>query len=72
MSNCELVNLFHKTNICDRFSSDSGTVLLSSSSLKIFQALANSTVEGHNIHFKIVFSSPVFIDSGGKQNKALH
>ena len=52
-SNCLLVNLFHKSNICDSVLSHSQIVLLHTFSFKILQALANFAAGEHSAGFKI-------------------
>ena len=52
MSNYLLANLFHKSSIHNHVFSHGWTLLVWSFSLKIFQALANSTANEHIIYFK--------------------
>ena len=57
VSNCLLMNLIHKSNICSCVSCNSQTVLPVPSSWKFFQALVYSLADKYNINYKIFPSS---------------
>ena len=57
VSNCLLMNLIHKSNICSCASCNSQTVLPVPSSWKFFQALVYSLADKYNINYKIFPSS---------------